>query len=341
MYNVMIIDDEITICRGLKALINWNEYGFQVTSQALNGSDALGILSVEKVDVIITDIRMPKIDGLELVKNLRKKNYPVKIILMSGYKDFEYAREAMEYGVKSYILKPINENILIKILKTIKDELEQEMLQKCILHQSEKIINSKILKDVMKKVTNVLNARDKIVELDIKLGVTFRVCIVDIDFIEQSLFKINSIEIENIVNLFLEKHKIGHIFELEYNQIGIFLTLDDKQIFDINIWVEDLLLTISKQLGKYFTIAIGNLVNKFEEISESYKNACTALEYKIDTGNNRIIYFDNLNINFDLSNFKWNFKNLNVYIAACDQEAIRFEIKNLKHEIILKNCSLK
>ena len=124
MYKVMIVDDEKCIRKGLQILINWGEYGFSAEDEAANGMEALRLLEREKFDVIITDIRMPRMDGLELAKQIYEMNIRTNIIIISGYKDFEYARSAIEFGVKRYILKPIDQNLLIDALLKIKKEYE-------------------------------------------------------------------------------------------------------------------------------------------------------------------------------------------------------------------------
>ena len=113
MYKVLIVDDEIAICMGLTKLIDWTSYGFEASGYALNGLEALEKIKLDRYDVIVTDVRMPEIDGIELIRKIKDLEYDCKIIIISGYKDFEYARAAVEYGVRNYILKPINEDVLI------------------------------------------------------------------------------------------------------------------------------------------------------------------------------------------------------------------------------------
>lgn len=126
MYNVLIVDDEAVVRNGLKILINWEEYGFTVKNTASNGREALSLIACDNFDVIITDIRMPSVDGLELIRQIRERNDHQKIIIISAYKDFEYAKTAILYEVKNYILKPIDQKILVRTLNKIKKELDNE-----------------------------------------------------------------------------------------------------------------------------------------------------------------------------------------------------------------------
>ena len=126
MYTTMIVDDEYDIREGLAKLINWNEQGFAVTSVAGDGIEALEVYMEERPSLVITDIKMPGMDGLELAGKLRSICSDVEIIILSGYNDFEYARQALKHKVSGYILKPV-----------LVDELCSE-LEEVRLHLSEK-----------------------------------------------------------------------------------------------------------------------------------------------------------------------------------------------------------
>lgn len=120
MYKVIIVEDERAIRRGLCILIDWESIGFTVEATAEDGLEALNMLEKKNFDVVLTDIRMPKLDGLGLAREIRERNINADMIILSGYKNFEYARTALEYGVKNYILKPVDADILTKTLKSIK-----------------------------------------------------------------------------------------------------------------------------------------------------------------------------------------------------------------------------
>ena len=130
MYKVMLVDDERLILQGVLNIIDWEKLGMEVIHMAENGKEALDKYKENPVDIIITDINMPVITGLELIMKIKEINKRAKFIVLSGYDEFSYARTAMKYGVENYILKPINEEeleaALIDINKKIKDEKEEE-----------------------------------------------------------------------------------------------------------------------------------------------------------------------------------------------------------------------
>lgn len=125
MYNVLIADDEPAVREGLSIMIDWNSYGFTISNTAQNGRDALEKLTSDSYNLVITDIRMPVLNGLQLIKEIRDKSTDTKIMIISGYCEFEYAKRAIEYGVKAYLLKPINRDELLMNILNIRVELDE------------------------------------------------------------------------------------------------------------------------------------------------------------------------------------------------------------------------
>lgn len=126
MYKVLIIDDEYYIRQRLITCIEWEEEGFEIAGEASNAEEALSVLENGGIDMAVVDISMPQKDGLTLIQELREKNLAVKIIILSGYGTFAYAQKAIGYGVTQYLLKPIDEDDLIKSLRQIKKALDSE-----------------------------------------------------------------------------------------------------------------------------------------------------------------------------------------------------------------------
>ncbi|MFB9276334.1 response regulator transcription factor [Cohnella cellulosilytica] len=126
MYKLLVVDDEFEIRNGLCRFFPWNAIGFDVVGQAENGKSALEFAKTNPLDVILCDIAMPVMTGLELARELNTLKCMSRIIFLSGYKDFEYAQKALEYGAKNYILKSTNYDELIRVFSKIKSELDEE-----------------------------------------------------------------------------------------------------------------------------------------------------------------------------------------------------------------------
>jgi two-component system response regulator YesN len=134
---LLIIDDEATIRKGLRETIDWETLQIEVVGDVSNGIEAMGILRKTHVDLVITDIRMPLMDGLELVKAMEAEGISSEVIIISGYDDFDYAQKAIKMGVQDYLLKPVDIDELLLIVK--KSQLEfknkrQDALLKWFLH---------------------------------------------------------------------------------------------------------------------------------------------------------------------------------------------------------------
>ena len=122
MLKILIVDDEPDICELIHKLIDWKELGLLSLGSCQNGIDAMEIILRQKPDVVITDIQMPGMTGLSLIEKACKQNLQTKFIVISGYREFEYAQQAIRYGVEDYLLKPISKTDLNLVLKRLIQE---------------------------------------------------------------------------------------------------------------------------------------------------------------------------------------------------------------------------
>ena len=122
-WNVLIADDEEKVCQLIEYLIPWEELNLSLKAIVHNGLEAIEVLKKEKIDIVITDARMPECDGIELLKWCHQQQMQLKYIVISGYRHFEYAHGALQYGVDAYLLKPINQKELIESLMGIVEKL--------------------------------------------------------------------------------------------------------------------------------------------------------------------------------------------------------------------------
>lgn len=126
MYKVVLVEDESTVRESIRKSIDWGAYGFIFAGEAANGEQALEVVRKVHPEIVITDIRMPFMDGIELSRMLRNIHPKIKIIILSGYMEFKYAQDAIRFGVCEYLLKPVTPVKLVSILLGLKEKLDQE-----------------------------------------------------------------------------------------------------------------------------------------------------------------------------------------------------------------------
>ena len=135
MLRVFLVDDERAVRENLRDTVPWNQWGFEVAGEAGDGEMALALIRKTRPDVLITDIRMPFVDGLELSRLVKQEFPQMKIVLMSATADFEQAQQAIAIGVERYLLKPVGRNQLLPVLESIKEKARKERQQRNDLAQ--------------------------------------------------------------------------------------------------------------------------------------------------------------------------------------------------------------
>jgi len=133
MYSLVIAEDEFTTRRALVNMIRWNELGFQVDGEFSDGRELLDYLKSNIPDVILTDIKMTQVGGLEIARLVSEQNLPIRIVFLSGHKEFSYAQEAVEYHVAHYLLKPIDLSRLREVFRSIREKLDVQSAQEDLL----------------------------------------------------------------------------------------------------------------------------------------------------------------------------------------------------------------
>lgn len=126
MYRLLLADDEKEARDALSRFFPWGQFGFEVVGQADNGKDVLDFISEHEVEVVLCDIRMPVLSGIDVAKTLYESKSSVKIVFISGFRDFEYVQQALTYGVRNYILKPAKFDNVGEVFTRIKEELDED-----------------------------------------------------------------------------------------------------------------------------------------------------------------------------------------------------------------------
>ena len=160
MLKVVIADDEKMICSLISQLLDWKALDIEIVGMAYTGIDAFEMIITKEPDIVISDIRMPGYDGLELIKRIKEAGIEAEFVMISGFKQFEYAQNAMKYGVKYYLLKPIEEEKLLEIIQEIKETIQKKKAHD--IYEKELKLEVKEARDKMKKrfLTSILSQQN-------------------------------------------------------------------------------------------------------------------------------------------------------------------------------------
>lgn len=349
MYKILIVDDEDLVRKAIISKLNWQQIGFDVVEQAEDGEKALEIALSLKPDLVLTDVRMPFMDGLELAEKINTLLPETKVVILSGHDEFEYAHEAIRIGALDYVLKPINAQKLTELLTKITSILDQEKKEKGKLikikrqlHQSlpvlkERFFNSLINAPLSKKE---IESNLEFLEIDL-LGDTFIVCVAEVD-------NINTISEETALIHFsvlnIASELIGDRGFCFNDSLNRLVSVISKQVVkheDFEKENYNLLESIRSAIQKYLkvtiTIGIGRAIGGLDNIYLSYNDAVMALDCKITMGKNRI--YDIKDLGLGETELYFPITKINTLISMIkldDTEAVLKSLKLLFEDISCK-----
>lgn len=319
MYKVMLVDDEKLITKGLLNILEWDKLGVEVVEIAENGQDAFDKFNSNPVDIVITDINMPKVSGLELIKKIKEVNSKVKFIILSGYDEFSYARTAIQYGVENYILKPINEEELEEAIINITNNIKEHKKEERVILEKNNIlnelINGKIKKEDIKEFISIdLNAQSYSVAI---ISITSRCK-------TKSLVDISIIIEDNIQGKYeLIKKTDGTIVMINTWQ-------EEKSREEIKDYYYNIKNKLIEESDLEIFIAIGDRVNNIESLKESYIVASNVKKYSLTEGTNIVLDKEDIrNLEGDNRSFTKEIDRLNKLIIEKDIVKIKEYVTKL------------
>lgn len=316
MYTVLLVEDEEMIRKAIKKVIPWNDLGFQLVGELENGKETIEYLKGNTVDVVITDICMPFVDGLELSEYIRNNNMKTKILIITGHDDFEYAKQALKLGVYDYVLKPITavefSDVLIKLKKKMDEENEHiEYLQnlKKKYKKTVKTAQDVFFKELLtvKMSEEVIEKRKGELSLDfsgnayqvaaLKLGQNLREC--KLHIVDSFDIQILNFAVLNIIKEVLGEYSDNFkVFDMGDNIYSILYIQENRNTTSYEMNVNDSLKRIMDSL-EYFldiktSVGLGRKEKSLSNIYLSYEEALSLLEYQVILGHGKIIRNSNL-----------------------------------------------
>lgn len=277
MYKVLIVDDEEFIRNGLKCIMDWEAEGFEVCGDAGNGEVAIQMINQMLPDLVLMDIRMPKITGLEVVKHCTERGLPCKFIIISGFSDFKYAQEAIRYGVESYLTKPIDEDELLKTVRQIKEALDKQHQNQDHLANIRQKAKDVFLYDIILGKQSQIATLDEtdIDQLELKANV-YQVVIYENFSQTESSLAYNFADLLRVTNR--GEHTFNHI---EKDKQNIILLKGDYALGRFNDFLKHYQGSNPPQKGSPLDslfLAYGHPVNTLEEVHLSYEEALTLIK---------------------------------------------------------------
>lgn len=312
MYKVLLVDDEILVREAIVKKIEWNKLGFEMAGDCENGRDAIEFVKNNPVDLVLTDICMPHIDGMELSRWLHE-NYPqIMIIIFSGYSDFEYAKQAIQYKVSEYILKPVTAKELSEVLNRLKiklddmrkEEIRMDELTKAYHNytKNEALIVAKTLSRLVNGTQEVERSLQELEDLGIEIqGTAYRAVAADIDVYSEwceggcnGLKKesaLMSFVVENISSEIVEEYEAGLVYRDSDNRVCMLLWTDSPCRFKeiVPKMCQEIQEQVRAAMNLSVSIGIGCYVNSLEDLSRSYESAVDVLKYRYSKGNGVLI----------------------------------------------------
>ena len=308
MLKIFLAEDEVVVRETIKRMIPWEELGFELVGEAADGEMALPLLIRQQPDLLITDIKMPFMDGLTLARLAKKEIPGLKVVILSGYDDFNYAKQAIGIGVEDYLLKPITKNALIERLSEIRSRYEHEKTQKEYYEKFQREMQAyeknssrdffEALVDDSMDMMEVYKRAEKL-GLDI-VAEAYNVLIFtmncDEDFSgqrdEYSSWEAESLE---LLENFFAGHSSAMLFRSNIFSYGVLLKGQRETIEEnTRACVDEIRKILSRQDGRReWFLAVGQSVERLSQIRKSYHTASRAFSQRYLYDEN-ILYYDEM-----------------------------------------------
>jgi len=305
MINLLIVDDEPLVQIGIKSMINWNEYGINVCATAMNGQEAMQCIEQYSPEIIITDIKMPVMNGLELIQNCRQKNDNLPLfIILTSYEEFALIKEAIKYQVLDYLIKlELNQEIL-------RDAIEKALAKLSTLKKLSKseefnieLPSIEVLRDkfFMRLLHNLFEDRQEFELHAIDLNINLQAALYTVSYCEINELITNARSAQEQANLYnstiamvkeiASKHIECHVVSLDLKHFCIIFLLNDS-ISDPHHTVYQALQNSFEMVHKYFNVKVSSSIGRFYDsplmIADSYQEARQISSY---TGTDESIQF--------------------------------------------------
>lgn len=340
MYRILLVDDERIIREGIAAIIDWEAHDLMFLGAVRNGIEAYDAIVREHPQIVITDIKMPVLDGLELIAKVKGEFPEIIFIVLSGYSEFELAKEAMRHGVKHYLLKPCNEHKIIDVLQNVKNELRQNEQKEIFIRNNREnlekvmpLVREQFIHDF---ITNRSYTKDEYDYFCKLLGMEerpFRMILLqpDGEYGYEEMFGLMSIT-DNLLG------KDRYFSTIMKNQIlTLVYNLDDEQIIEaIN--------QVKKTFAYYHDLEVSiaySEANTFENAQLVYKEVQECLKYSFYLGPGSIITKKDIEPNISMKDsIIFDFDTVAMSIKSGNIEVTQTQVINFFNQLQIKQIGI-
>ena len=308
MYKILLVDDEILVRDAIRENIDWGKLDCELIGDCENGKQAVEFVKTHEVDIVLTDILMPYMDGMELSHFLHD-NYPdILIVIFSGFGEFEYAKKAIQYNVSEYMLKPVTAMELTKVIENMKEKLESRKKEQRKMesltqvsqdyHKNANVIRSKALDCLVKCTRDVQVSLDELERMGITFqAASYRVAVFDIDTYsdmyqmdmdKQQESALMAFVLFNVGDEIVVQEKAGVVYQEGNNRVCIIFAGNRTKEFSESIHriCHEIQEKVKEVIGLETSIGIGNWVRSPHELIYSYRLAAKAIDYRYLLGGN-------------------------------------------------------
>lgn len=309
MLNVIIVDDELWVCELIKRVVKWDELGFSIIGEAYDGNEALELIKARKPDLVITDIRMPGLDGISLIKNTKEAGLDTDFIIISGYSDFDYAKNALKFGALGYLLKPVDKRELTDLLNKVyenvfsrREKVFEERLVKGRLAQSltqlkEQFFLNYLLSEGTEQNFSDMEKVNRDYEASFKQG-CFQIVIfrIDVRKAEEPDSNVEKGVLERMYEIAVSQLRHGcydiAVLRLK-SQLACVLNYNPLKEFAVRNLIsaafEQMKGGIQLLNDYYLTAGLGSCETESDQLNRSFKKACNSIKARITRGVGKII----------------------------------------------------
>lgn len=355
LYNILLVDDETDVLEAMKKKIDWESLGFCLAGTAENGQEALEMAEQLHIDVVMTDIKMPYMDGLTLCKKLKENYRNIKVVIYSGFDDFEFAREAVHLEAEEYLLKPISskdmENVFGKIKKKLDEEFDQHrnvnklyeyyrkslpaMQEQFVMGVLEGKITGERLKNMMEMYELDLNSPYYVVaNLYAEANVKEQ---------GEKTTQLLNLSLRDMAEDYLKEKMSFYCINYLDEVILVFMLQEKDEIENVLYHLDQICKMGSRVLDVQVTGAVGQSCSSLDTLMSSYQEAKTAMEYRTIIGGSQVLYIKDIEPNpqDSVSFMDYDFQNLVRAVKIGDRketdEAIQSFMNSLRNGCITPN----